>query len=124
APDARRHLLPHLDRTGRRPPPAHHGDGPGHRRRHADRAPGRDRGAQRLTSRSAAAAVAGTAGERGATGATGCEGAASGGAGAGAPTVGQGAIARSASAGMVSDGFTPRLAATADPSTTCRPSYP
>ena len=38
--------------------------------------------------------------------------------------LGQKDIARSACAVMVSEGFTPRLAETAEPSTMCRPSWP
>ena len=38
--------------------------------------------------------------------------------------MGHSAHARSASAVIVSDGFTPRFALTADPSTTCRPGWP
>ena len=45
----------------------------------------------------------------------------SGGRGSGSPRVGQNDIARSAWAVIVSDGLTPRLAETAEPSTTCRP---
>ena len=45
----------------------------------------------------------------------------SSGRGSGSPLLGQNAIARSAWAVIVSDGFTPRLAEIAEPSTTCRP---
>ena len=45
----------------------------------------------------------------------------SGGRGSASPLLGQNAIARSAWAVIVSDGFTPRLAEIAEPSTTCRP---
>ena len=46
------------------------------------------------------------------------------GAGRRSPLFGQKAIARSACAVIVSDGLTPRLAEIAEPSTTCRPSWP
>src|SRR5690606_40252361 len=74
--------------------------------------------------RSAAGACAGTSGRRGATGSSTAYGAPSGGRGSGSPTLGHSAHARSASAVIVSDGFTPRFALTADPSTTCRPGWP
>ena len=48
----------------------------------------------------------------------------SGGRGSGSPLFGQNAMARSAWAVMVSEGFTPRFAEIAEPSTMCRPSYP
>ena len=48
----------------------------------------------------------------------------SAGRGSASPLFGQNAIARSACAVIVSDGFTPRLAEMAEPSATCRPGWP
>src|SRR5205823_606393 len=74
--------------------------------------------------RNAAGASAGTAGADGGTGAIRRYGAPGSGRGSGSPLFGHMAIARSACAVMVSAGFTPRLALTAAPSTTCSPGWP
>src|SRR5690606_40682536 len=74
--------------------------------------------------RSSPKAPGATGGVRGCTGATERYGAPCSGRGSGSPLFGQKDIARSAWAVMVSDGFTPRLAETADPSTTWIPGCP
>ena len=66
-------------------------------------------------------AEGGTAGVRAPTGRSRSYCAPSGGRGSASPALGQKESARSASAVMVSEGFTPRLAPTTEPSTTCRP---
>ena len=68
--------------------------------------------------RRAPGALGGTAGETGATAAIRSYAAPSGGRGSGSPLLGHNDIARSACAVIVSDGLTPRLAETAEPSTT------
>ncbi len=68
--------------------------------------------------------IPGTAGSLAGTGVSRWYGAPSGGRGSASPLFGQNDIARSAWAVMVSDGLTPRLAETADPSTTCSPGCP
>ena len=67
------------------------------------------------------ARASGTAGAAGATGSIRRTPPRAAGRGSGSPLLGQNAIARSAWAVIVSDGFTPRLAEIAEPSATCRP---
>src|SRR5450830_751020 len=82
-----------------------------------DRPRGHDR-SEPLT-RSAAGAPVGTAGLAGGTGSRRRYGADCAGRGSGSPRLGHSDTARSACAVMVNDGFTPRLAVTAAPSSTC-----
>src|SRR6266404_3848027 len=71
--------------------------------------------------RSAPEADDGTTGDCGSTGSMPTYAEPSGGRASCPPLFGQNAIARSACAVIVSEGFTPRLAETAEPSTTCKP---
>src|SRR5688500_9973915 len=75
-----------------------------------------------IGSRSAPGAASGTTGFFGSTGAIRTYAAPTAGRPSTSPLLGQNAMARSAWAVMVSDGFTPRLAETVEPSTTWRPS--
>ena len=77
-----------------------------------------------IGSRSAPEADSGTTGWAGATAATGRYVVPSAGRGSASPLLGQNAIARSAWAVIVSDGFTPRLAETAEPSAMWSPGLP
>ena len=74
-----------------------------------------------IGSRSAAGADSGTTARAGAVGCTAAYPEPSGGRTSASPLFGQNAIARSACAVIVSDGFTPRFAEIAEPSAMCRP---